>query len=67
MSDTSEAPKATISRATALAATRAGGDAARAGKTVKDCPYPIDGSTADRFAGNFWIKGFTAAAPGAKS
>lgn len=71
MSDTSTesatTPTATISRAAALSAVTAGGEAAREGKTIKDCPYPtVGGTTAERFVGNFWIKGFTAAQAGTK-
>lgn len=45
-----------ISRAAALSATKAGGEAARAGKKVTDCPYGTD-DTADRFLRGFWVEG----------
>lgn len=61
MSDTPNTK--TVSRAAALSATKAGGEAARAGQEVADNPHGTD-SVEDRFLGNFWTKGFAAAKAG---
>jgi len=55
------ADKKDITRVQALDAARAGGDAARAGKAVTDCPHKVDGNPADRFLASHWVSGFNAA------
>lgn len=49
-----------VSRAKALSAVKAGGEAARADQKVTDCPYGAD-TTDSRFLRSFWIKGHAAA------
>lgn len=46
-----------ISRVAAVNATRAGGEAQRAGKHVSDCPHDVAGSPEERFLASFWVKG----------
>lgn len=47
-----------ISRVAALDATKAGREAAEAGKSVSDCPHKGDDDLAVEFARHHWLKGF---------
>lgn len=55
------ADKSNITRVEALNATKAGGEAQRAGKAITSCPHKADGNPADRFLATHWVKGYNVA------
>jgi hypothetical protein len=47
-----------MDRKTALAVAQAAHKAAAAGKTIRDCPYDVDGDPEQRFKARYWTLGF---------